>query len=169
LIEHYSDLIGSLAATHVRKVRNALSSGHARRCVICGAVEFDGYEPDYEAGCLTYTDECPSCGLDQPVYVFYFRAEAEASYEGRRIEGIGCNHKCSGTLNPDLTYSTFLEKETEHFKYADVFNNRISDHHVSYEPEITVPVCDACHGEIHTENGKYEAFEPDMKRKEWEG
>jgi hypothetical protein len=168
LIEEYDEPVGELVGAHAREVRNHLSSGHAKRCIICNDVEFDGYSADYEGSCLTYADECPSCGIDQPIYVLYFRAEAEATYEARRIEAVSCKFDCDGSLNPKLTYSTFTGKESDYFKYAKVLNNRISEHHVSYEPEITVPVCEHCHAEIHSDNGKYEAFEPDMKRKEWE-
>jgi len=40
---------------------------------------------------------------------------------------------------------------------------RLIDHHVNYPLDITVPVCDKCHGEIHSgENQKYlERYERD--------
>lgn len=100
---------------------------------------------------------------------FYFVAEYEGRYEATEVRGTGCRHDCPGFLMHKMDHSTLTETANYTLEYPRIVNNRISDHHVSYEPEVTVPVCDKCHGEIHSDNGKYGAFEPDMKRKEWEG
>lgn len=168
MIEEFSDRVLDLAARRSREARYSVTSGHARTCILCGDVEFDGYSADYEGGCWAFSEECGSCGLDMPVYVFYFRVEAEATYEARFIESIGCRHDCDGILNPELSPRTFDEEVTYHVEYPRIINNRISNHHVSYEPEITVPVCDRCHGHIHRDDGQYQALEPGMKRKEWD-
>jgi hypothetical protein len=136
--------------------------------VVCDAVKFDGYVPEYEIGCLIYQDPCHRCDNGQLIHVYYLRAEAEASYTTQRVVSSGCHHSCDGSLNPELTDRTLIETETYDFRYADAFNNRISQHHVSYIPEITVPVCDRCHGIIHRDTDELEAFEPEMKRKEWQ-
>jgi len=47
-------------------------------------------------------------------------------------------------------------------------NLQIEEHHVSYEPEITVEVCSTCHGRIHTRRSELSGLQPDMSRREWE-
>ena len=43
---------------------------------------------------------------------------------------------------------------------------RLELHHVSYIPEIVIPVCKSCHSEIHYSE-KFLHLKPEMKREEW--
>jgi len=42
---------------------------------------------------------------------------------------------------------------------------KIQQHHISYDPEITIMVCKTCHGEIH-HSDKFKNLEPDLSMKE---
>jgi len=43
---------------------------------------------------------------------------------------------------------------------------KLEMHHVSYEPEIVIPVCKKCHVKIH-HSDDYEHLKPEKSRKEW--
>lgn len=42
----------------------------------------------------------------------------------------------------------------------------LQDHHISYDPEITIQTCLECHSRIHNEEGFHDELKPDMKREE---
>lgn len=41
-------------------------------------------------------------------------------------------------------------------------------HHISYIPEVTVPMCSECHTKLHQENPFLSHLDPDMTRREAE-
>ena len=43
---------------------------------------------------------------------------------------------------------------------------KLEMHHVSYIPEVVIPVCKKCHVKIH-HSGEYEHLKPEMSRQEW--
>ena len=43
---------------------------------------------------------------------------------------------------------------------------KLEMHHVSYIPEVVIPVCKKCHVKIH-HSEEYEHLKPEMSRQEW--
>lgn len=43
---------------------------------------------------------------------------------------------------------------------------KLQDHHISYDPEITIQVCLECHNRIHNEDGFHDDLKPEMTREE---
>ena len=41
-------------------------------------------------------------------------------------------------------------------------------HHISYEPEVKVPLCESCHWRVHNEGGFYDHLMPEQTRMNWE-
>jgi hypothetical protein len=41
-------------------------------------------------------------------------------------------------------------------------------HHLSYDPEIKIPLCETCHWRVHNEDGFYDHLKPEQTRMNWE-
>lgn len=54
----------------------------------------------------------------------------------------------------DLCHICFRERDT------------LQEHHISYDPEITMQTCIECHSKIHNEDGFHDELMPDMTREE---
>lgn len=44
--------------------------------------------------------------------------------------------------------------------------DKLQDHHISYDPEVTIQVCLECHKKIHHEDGFHDELLPEMTREE---
>lgn len=168
MIEHLSKEVGTLAAENAREVRQQLSNGHADRCIICDDVSFDGWEADYSGGCRVYYDRCRDCGRPRQILIFYFTVTRFEEWSATDTRISSCGHQCTNSIVPEISADTFSEKKEYRLEYPRIFNKKIHEHHVSYEPEVTVPVCSKCHGRIHRDDSDLEAFDPEMKRVDWE-
>lgn len=43
----------------------------------------------------------------------------------------------------------------------------LEEHHISYEPEITVMLCEVCHWRVHNEGGFHDHLMPEQTRMNW--
>jgi hypothetical protein len=41
-------------------------------------------------------------------------------------------------------------------------------HHISYVPEIKIPLCESCHWRVHNEAGFFDHLKPEQTRMNWE-
>jgi len=169
----FKDRVLSLVADHAGELRQLLAEGHADRCFLCPAVEFDGHEIEYDGYWAIYEHECPLSGCTGTNRVNEFGVEVTASNGSvvhlSEIERMRCSGPgCRTSLGVFYHHRTPAEVETYHLEIPKVLNTRIHEHHVSYEPEATVRVCNQCHRTIHADNGRFEALEPDQSRTEWE-
>jgi len=153
---------------NIYNVREELASGHATRCHLCDNVGLTIEAKDITLSAEIHQVDCKDCGAGFVVNKYILQATAEHTARRTRIHPIIAQHNhCDIQLCHNLTSET-LEGTLEYVTpEVTELSKRTEEHHVSYEPEITLPLCSTCHGKVHTE-GQYEAFQPDMKRTEWD-
>ena len=139
-------------------------------CTVCGgdqfetrAVDADCTVEEYETVCRWgYSITARVLVVEIPwVYGVKEKTqflEAHCENHGEEVEFSA--RKLRSETDP-VSDSTF-QIETE----AVVEPHPIHQHHVSYEPEKTIPVCSSCHGKIHHTPDFRPDLEPDMSRSE---
>lgn len=152
---------------NIISVREEVSSGHATRCHLCDNVGLSIDAKNISLRGKIHQVNCKDCGSDFIVIVYVLEATAEHTARRTRTHVMASHHSdCKIQLCHELTADT-LEGTIEYVtpKVTEL-SERTEEHHVSYEPEITVPLCSSCHGQVH-QDGQYEPLQPDMKRSEW--
>lgn len=152
---------------NIISVREELSSGHATRCHLCDKVGLSIEPTNIRLRGKIHQPNCKDCGSGFIVIVYVLEATAEHTARRTGTHMIVTNHSgCKIQLCHELTADS-LEGTFEYITpEVTELSEQTEEHHVSYEPEITLPLCSSCHGEVH-QDGRYEPLQPDMKRSEW--
>jgi len=151
-----------------RSIREEYTSGHIQRCELCSDVHARIDLSDIELTAYVHIIKCDECGHERVSIreVLTVMGEYEVRRTGHYLAK--CSNDCGLNVPVETTPET-LETVVE-CTPTDIeeIPLRIEGHHVSYEPEIKMPLCKSCHSDVHFTD-QYEPFKPDMKRTEWDG
>lgn len=163
---HAEDLLTSKQ----QDLRFQLASGQADRCEFCGDIDYYGYRANHDVRGRFYQRECPECNTSTGM--FWFRVQIEHGKRTATVTDsfiIECGDSDCPRIYPGPFHGRHIVDEcTYALPTPKIVSNQIEEHHVSYEPEITIPLCSDCHGRAHSDSPNYEGLKPGMKRNEWE-
>lgn len=168
LLQVYEERAFDLAIENQRQIQERISSGHSDRCTMC-----DRPDGKLEPGEISLSAElhevpCRDCGDPILFACYYATITKHSKFSYRRIETLHTGHQsCSLQLVYRPTNDSLLADNTFSTEISREVRTRVEEHHVSYAPEITLPLCKPCHSDIHSKD-KYRGFQPNMKRIEWE-
>lgn len=144
------------------------SSGYSKRCALCGIPHAPIQPSDVELRSEWHSIECADCGSERTVVRHSIYVSGDRISRVERLQPLPRGHTdCDLRLKYNVSHKSLVASVTHHTEEIANIGSRIELHHVSYEPEITIPLCHSCHGEVHS-NNEYEELQPDMKRVEWE-
>ena len=159
-----------LATEEGKRIRQELSNGYADRCTVCGDVEYDASDAEIEGGAMLHAFDCAQCGSYCHIIESYMSIE-----DGGRVTVTDTSvTQCSSPtcdwipLPIDRTRVEATDETTFEVPYETILSVQIEEHHISYEPEITLLVCSPCHGRIHSDDSDLESLQPNMSRQGWE-
>lgn len=149
------------------------SKDEPKQCELCGAKETEEQICDYTAVAEHYQTSCQRTGCDGELRFWRLYVEVGEMLPASREQyiDINCSEDCGigdRWLLDICEAETSVESETYEIPMPAVMTNRICEHHTSYQPERTIPVCASCHAKIHQKPGFRADLEPEMKRTEWE-
>jgi hypothetical protein len=153
---------------NIISVREELSSGHATRCHICDNVGLSIEAKDITFFASLHQVDCKDCNSQFVVFRYCLEATKEHTARRTKVHPIVAGHDdCQIQLRFDLSHQTLQDRLEYVTPEVTELSERTEEHHVSYEPEITLPLCSSCHGRVHRD-GEFQALQPKMTRTEWE-
>lgn len=116
-------------------------------------------EKEYErvyAHILRLRDKAPICSVCKVKLFDHTLALDEYYYD--EFRGFRLDAESIRTI-----YNMFYER----YPYHKEDNHTLTNHHVNYMLDLTIPVCSSCHGKIHHSKSKeYEKYKPyDLRNK----
>jgi len=152
---------------NLSEIREEIAQGHASRCLICNAPEADAWQFTWSTTVWETERDCDDCMSSERELTVVI--EARKGTRGHRCSESLWNPCACRRLKPKTRSVEISGGSTETVvETPKKINLQIEEHHVSYEPEITVEVCSTCHGRIHTRRSELSGLQPDMSRREWE-
>lgn len=168
LLEVYKERAFDLAMENQREIHERITSGHSDRCTICDRPDGELEPGEISLSAELHENSCRDCGDVILFACYYVTITKHSRFSYRRIETLHTGHQnCSPQLVYRPTDNSLLADKTFSSEVSRAVRTRIEEHHVSYEPEITLPLCKVCHSEVHSKD-EYRGFQPNMKRVEWE-
>lgn len=162
----WRDYVYNVAADRLHAIRNELANGYAKRCTICDTPNVYFKPSDVEGFVETYSHSNALRGQMVRVGVIV-DAPIGQVVEWRAM--YSTTGKDSITPPVDIHELEFVE--FDRFEVPQVqlmLNTSIHEHHIRYEPEMTIPLCAQCHKKVHASDGWNDELKPEMARTEWE-